>query len=50
MANLGHPIYAGGASTVGDNADFAALHAVVRDHDVSIIMAGDTHDLEYYAE
>jgi 3',5'-cyclic AMP phosphodiesterase CpdA len=50
MAILGHPIYAGGASTVGDNADFAALHAMLRDHDVSIVMAGDTHDLEYYAE
>jgi 3',5'-cyclic AMP phosphodiesterase CpdA/uncharacterized membrane protein HdeD (DUF308 family) len=50
MAILGHPLYAGGKYTVGDNADFAAVHALLREHDVSIVMAGDTHDLEYYAE
>ena len=50
MAILGHPLYAGGMYTVGDNADFAALHSLLREHDVSIVMAGDTHDLEYYAE
>jgi len=26
------------------------LHQLLRDHDVSIAMAGDTHDLEYYLE
>lgn len=50
MAILGHPLYAGGKYTVGDDAEFAALHALLREHDVSIVMAGDTHDLEYYAE
>ena len=50
MAILGHPLYAGGMYTVGDDAEFAALHALLREHDVSIVMAGDTHDLEYYAE
>jgi len=50
MVILGHPFYAGGMDTVGDNAEFAALHALLREHDVSIVMAGDTHDLEYYAE
>jgi 3',5'-cyclic AMP phosphodiesterase CpdA len=50
MAILGHPLYAGGAYTVGDNEDFGALHALLRAHGVSIVMAGDTHDLEYYAE
>jgi uncharacterized membrane protein HdeD (DUF308 family) len=50
MAILGHPLYSGGMYTVGDNAEFAALHALLREHDVSIVMAGDTHDLEYYAE
>jgi uncharacterized membrane protein HdeD (DUF308 family)/3',5'-cyclic AMP phosphodiesterase CpdA len=49
MAILGHPLYAGGMYTVGDDAEFAALHALLREHDVSIVMAGDTHDLEYYA-
>ena len=32
------------------DAEFAALHPLLREHDVSIVMAGDTHDLEYYAE
>ena len=50
MAILGHPFYAGGMYTVGDDAEFAALHALLREHDVAIVMAGDTHDLEYYAE
>lgn len=50
MAILGHPLYAGGKYTVADNAEFAALHALLREHEVSIVMAGDTHDLEYYAE
>ena len=36
--------------TVRDDAEFAALHALLREHDVSIIMAGDTDDLEYYSE
>ncbi len=50
MAILGHPFYAGGQSTVGDNADFAALHDLLREHGVAVVMAGDTHDFEYYAE
>ena len=41
---------AGGMYTVRDDAEFAAPHALLREHDVSIIMAGDTHDLEYYGE
>jgi uncharacterized membrane protein HdeD (DUF308 family) len=54
MAVLGHPFYAGGdylASTDdGDPRGLAAIHALLRKHSVSIVMAGDTHDLEYYAE
>ena len=50
MAILGHPFYAGGHDTVGDSEGFAALRQLLRDHGVTIVMAGDTHDLEYYAE
>jgi 3',5'-cyclic AMP phosphodiesterase CpdA len=50
MAVLGHPFYAGGHDTAGDNQDFAALRQLLREHGVTIVMAGDTHDLEYYAE
>jgi 3',5'-cyclic AMP phosphodiesterase CpdA len=50
MAVLGHPFYAGGRDTVGGSEGFAALRALLREHGVRIVMAGDTHDLEYYAE
>jgi hypothetical protein len=50
MAILGHPLYAGGLSMDATSPDFAALHALLRQHDVAIIMAGDTHDLEHYTE
>jgi hypothetical protein len=32
------------------NPDFAAIHQLLKEHDVAIVMAGDTHDMEYYAE
>lgn len=50
MAILGHPLYACGEYRARDNDDFAAVHALLRRHDVRIVMAGDTHDLEYYVE
>lgn len=54
MVVLGHPLYAGGAYQAADEDDdstgFAALHALLRRHRVSMVMAGDTHDLEYYAD
>lgn len=50
MAILGHPLYAGGEYMAEENDDFAKLHQLLREHEVSVIMAGDTHDLEYYAE
>ena len=31
-----------------DNEDFARLKRLLLDHGVTIMMAGDTHDLEYY--
>ena len=50
MAVLGHPFYAGGRDTVGDSEGFAALRQLLREHGVAVVMAGDTYDLEYYAE
>ncbi len=50
MVILGHPFYTGGHYVAEHIPDFAALHALLRKHDVAIVMAGDTHDLEYYAE
>lgn len=48
MVVLGHPFIAGGRWTLGDNEAFAELHDLLRAHGVMIVMAGDTHDLEYY--
>jgi 3',5'-cyclic AMP phosphodiesterase CpdA len=50
MVILGHPIFAGGLYQAAGDADFAALHALMREHRVEIVMAGDTHDLELYVE
>ncbi len=50
MAILGHPFYAGGHDMTVGRPDFAALRQLLREHDVAVVMAGDTHDLEYYAE
>jgi uncharacterized membrane protein HdeD (DUF308 family) len=47
---LGHPFYAGGAYAVEPGSSFAALHELLRRHDVELVMAGDTHDLEVYRE
>jgi len=50
MAVLGHPFYAGGAYLAQGDAPFMRIHELLKRHGVSIVMAGDTHDLEYYAE
>jgi hypothetical protein len=50
MAILGHPLYAGGHYIAADIPDFKAIHDLLREHEVAIVMAGDTHDLEFYRE
>jgi uncharacterized membrane protein HdeD (DUF308 family)/3',5'-cyclic AMP phosphodiesterase CpdA len=50
MVILGHPFYAGGGYQAGDDEAFAAIHRLLAEHQVEIVMAGDTHDLEYYVE
>jgi 3',5'-cyclic AMP phosphodiesterase CpdA/uncharacterized membrane protein HdeD (DUF308 family) len=50
MVVLGHPLYAGGAYQADGDADFAAIHRLLREHEVPVVMAGDTHDLEHYVE
>lgn len=48
MAVVGHPFYAGGADETEEHDDFAKLKRLLVEHGASILMAGDTHDLEYY--
>jgi 3',5'-cyclic AMP phosphodiesterase CpdA len=50
MALLGHPFYAIGEYQGNMNPDFKALHDLLRSYKVPLVMAGDTHDLEYYKE
>ena len=50
MAILGHPFYAKAYDMTEGNEPFARLKRLLLDHGVTILMAGDTHDLEYYAE
>ena len=50
MALLGHPFFAIGGYQGSMNPDFEALHQLLRKYKVPLVMAGDTHDLEYYRE
>ncbi|MUP46570.1 hypothetical protein E0K83_12560 [Gramella sp. BOM4] len=50
MALLGHPFFAIGEYQGDMSPDFKALHQLLREYKVPLVMAGDTHDLEYYKE
>ncbi len=50
MALLGHPFYAIGEYQGVMNPEFEKLHALLKSYHVPVVMAGDTHDLEYYKE
>jgi 3',5'-cyclic AMP phosphodiesterase CpdA len=50
MAVLGHPFFAGGHDVARDDEEFMAVRGLLRANGVAVIMAGDTHDLEYYQE
>ncbi len=49
MAILGHPFYASGRDRRGDDS-FARVHELLRARGVRVVMAGDTHDFEYYRD
>ncbi len=49
MAIVGHPFYAAGRSQI-DEGSFKAVHDLLRAHGVGVMMAGDTHDFEYYRD
>jgi hypothetical protein len=50
MAIAGHPFYAAGSYAGEADESFRALHGLLREHGVQVVMAGDTHDFEYYRE
>ena len=49
MAILGHPFYASGREHAGDES-FARLRDLLHAKGVRVVMAGDTHDFEYYRD
>jgi len=49
MAITGHPFYAGGHDVATGDENFSRLKDTLVQHGVTILMAGDTHDLEYYS-
>jgi uncharacterized membrane protein HdeD (DUF308 family)/3',5'-cyclic AMP phosphodiesterase CpdA len=50
MVVLGHPFYAIGEYQGKLNPKFEDLHDLLKSYHVPLVMAGDTHDLEYYQE
>ena len=50
LAVLGHPFYASGMDLRPGHEDFQKLYDLLQAHGVSVVMAGDTHDLEHYLE
>ncbi len=50
MAVLGHPLLAGGQDVGKGDEGFMVVRNVLREYGVPVVMAGDTHDLEYYLE
>jgi hypothetical protein len=49
MAIVGHPFFAAGESQIGDGR-FKELHDLLKSRGVRVMMAGDTHDFEYYRD
>ncbi len=50
MVIAGHPFYAAGEYAGHADPSFLALHALLREYGAHVVMAGDTHDFEYYRE
>jgi hypothetical protein len=50
MAIVGHPRFAGGRDTVAVDDELGALYRLLESNNVRIVMAGDTHDFEYYRQ
>jgi len=48
MAILGHPLYVANSYQGDGDPGFARIGDLLKKHDVSVVMAGDTHDFEFY--
>lgn len=45
---IGHPFYVGGEYTAKDDKNFDEIYQMLQRHNVDAVMAGDTHDFEFY--
>ena len=45
---IGHPFYVGGEYTAKDDKAFDEIYGILQRHNVDAVMAGDTHDFEFY--
>jgi uncharacterized membrane protein HdeD (DUF308 family) len=50
MVLPGHPFYAGGYDQGDPGTEFKEIHELLARYHVPVVMAGDTHDFEYYRE
>ena len=50
MLLLGHPFYAEGLDWTGGSEEFTDLRNIAGQFKVNVVMAGDTHDFEYYRD
>ncbi len=50
MVILGHPFYVAGVDSADGSPNFSVLHDLLRRYEVEVMMAGDTHDFEFYKE
>src|SRR5436190_1403844 len=48
MVVLGHPFYVNGAYQATEDDPFNKIHETLKRYAVDIVMAGDTHDFEFY--
>lgn len=47
---LGHPFFVAGANTTLHDAKFRQIYETMKRFSVDVVMAGDTHDFEFYNE
>jgi len=47
---LGHPFLVAGADTTANDPEFRKIYETMKRFSVDIVMAGDTHDFEFYKE
>ena len=50
IAVLGHPFYVAGVDSAEHHQEFIDIRELLRQYNVDVIIAGDTHDFEFYKE